>query len=161
MKRYRIIALVAAGMMFATLGVAVTGSAEQGRKSNFLKADLVGYEEVPSISSTGTGELRIKIAEDDSSFEYELSYEGLEGATTLASHIHFGQVGVNGGISVFLCGGGGRPACTPTSGTFSGTVTASNVQGPEVQGIAPMEFAELLRAMRADRYHHHAVENAP
>jgi hypothetical protein len=149
MKRYRLIALVAAMTLLATFGVAALGNAGGDRKSNSLKADLEGYEEVPAISTTGTGELRIRIAEDDSSFDYELSYEALEGTTTSASHIHLGQKGVNGGVSVFFCGGDGRPPCTPTAGTFSGTVTASNVLGPAAQGIAAGEFAELLRAMRA------------
>lgn len=148
MRRSRFITLVAAIAMLATFGVAALGNADKGRKSNSLKADLEGFEEVPAISTTGTGELRIRIAKNESSFDFELSYEDLEGATTIASHIHLGQQSVNGGIGVFLCGGGGRPACTPTSGTFTGTVTAADVIGPAGQGIAANEFAELLRAMR-------------
>jgi len=149
MKRFRFTALVAAIFVLATLGFAALPSAAGDGKSNSLKADLEGFEEVPAISSTGTGELRIRIADDESSFDFELSYEGLEGATTTASHIHLGQKSVIGGVSVFFCGGGGRPPCTPTSGTFTGTVTAANVIGPAGQGIAAGEFAELLRAMRA------------
>src|SRR5688500_17594420 len=116
MKRFRFAAFVAAIAVLAMLGGGAPGSAAGDRKQNSLKSQLEGYEEVPAISSTGTGELRIRIANDDSSFTFELTYEGLDGATTLFSHIHVGQKGVNGGISVFLCGGGGRPACTPTSG---------------------------------------------
>ena len=148
MKHLRFTALVAAIALLSTLGVAALPGANRDRKANSLKADLIGFEEVPAISSTGTGELRVRIANDDSSFDFELSYEGLEGATTSASHIHLGQKGVNGGVSVFFCGGGGRPACTPTSGTFTGTVTATDVIGPAGQGIAAGEFAELLHAMR-------------
>lgn len=144
MKRFKFAAFVAAVAVLAMLGSSAAGQ----RKSNSLKADLEGFEEVPAVSSTGTGELRVRIANDDSSFTFELTYEGLEGATTLFSHIHLGQKGVIGGICVFLCGGGGRPACTPTSGTFSGTVTAADVIGPAGQGISAGEFAELLRAMR-------------
>jgi hypothetical protein len=29
------------------------------------------------------------------------------------AHIHVGQPDVNGGVTVFFCGGGGRPACAP------------------------------------------------
>ena len=148
MKRIRLTAFVAAIAVLAMLGIGATGSAAGDRKSNSLRADLEGFEEVPAVSSTGTGEFRVRIANDDSSFDFELTYEGLEGATTTASHIHLGQKSVIGGVSVFLCGGGGRPPCTPTSGTFTGTVTAANVIGPVAQGIAAGEFAELLRAMR-------------
>jgi hypothetical protein len=148
MERLRFNVLVASIVVFAMLGFAALPTSAGDRKSNSLKADLHGFEEVPAVSSTGTGELRVRIASDDSSFDFELSYEGLEGTTTAASHIHLGQKSVNGGVSVFLCGGGGRPACTPTSGTFTGTVTATDVIGPTGQGIAAGEFAELLRAMR-------------
>lgn len=110
------------------------------------KAELDGFQEVPAISSTGSGEFRLEISEDDSTIEFELSYSGLE-ATVLFAHIHLGQPGVNGGVSVFLCGGGGRPAC-PQSGTVTGTIIATDVIGPSGQGIAAGELAELLRAIR-------------
>ena len=113
------------------------------------KADLSGYEEVPAVSSTGTGSLRLKVDEANQTIDYEVSYENLEGTTTTASHIHLGQRAVNGGVIAFFCGGGGRPPCTPTSGTFSGTITAADIIGPAAQGIAPGEFAEVVRALRA------------
>ena len=71
----------------------------------------------------------------------------VEGATT-ASHIHFGQRGVAGGVSAFLCGGGDKPPCTPTQGDFEGDIDAADVIGPSGQGIAAGEMDELLRAMR-------------
>ena len=86
---------------------------------------------------------------DDSSMEFELTYEDLEGTVTTQAHVHLGNKSDSGGVSYFLCGGGGRPACTPTSGTFTGTVTAADIIGPTGQGIAPGEFAEVLRATRA------------
>jgi len=41
--------------------------------------------------------------------------------------------------------------CTPTSGSFTGTITAADVIGPVGQGIAAGEFAELLTALRAGK----------
>ena len=113
------------------------------------KADLIGHEEVPAVSSTGSGELRMKIYEDSQVIEYEISYANLEGTTTTASHIHLGQKSVNGGVIAFFCGGGGKPACTPTSGTFSGTIVPADVVGPAAQGIAAGEWDEVVRAIRA------------
>jgi hypothetical protein len=102
------------------------------------------------VSSTGRGEWTARIRGD--SVEWELSYEGLEGTTTTASHIHLGQKDVNGGVSVFFCGAPApAAACTATSGHFSGTFTAADVIGPTAQGIAPGEFAELIRAIRAGK----------
>lgn len=110
------------------------------------KAELSGDEEVPAVSSTGSGILLLKV--DDSSIDYILSYADLEGTTTAAAHIHLGQFSVNGGVSVFLCSGS-RPPCTPGDGTFSGTIMPTDVIGPAGQGIASGEFDELLRAIRA------------
>jgi len=120
-----------------------------------FKARLHGYNEPPSISSTGSGEFRAKIGHDGASFEYELSFQDLEGEVTQA-HIHIGQRGVNGGISVWLCGTatnpgpGGTPSCGgPHSGGASRIVTAADVIGPAGQGVAAGEFEEVLSAMRA------------
>ena len=149
MKRSRIAALAAAVALPAILGTlsSVAADGDGGRQS--LKARLKGFEEVPAISSIGTGELRLKIV-DEEAIEFELTYRDLEGATTSAAHIHLGQKDVNGGVSVFFCGGA-RPPCTPDSGTFTGTITAADVLGPAAQGIAAAEFGELLRALRAGK----------
>jgi len=133
--------------LFAIVCVTTLANADHRNKSS-LKASLDGFHEVPAISSTGSGELRLRIV-NENAIDFELEYEGLEGTTTTASHVHLGQTSVNGGVSFFLCGGGGRPACTPTAGSFSGTVTAADILGPAGQGIAAAEFAEVLHALRS------------
>ena len=115
------------------------------------KAKLLGFEEVPAISSTGTGEFRAKIDEGNQIIAYELSYEDLEGTITNAAHIHIGQESVNGGVVAFLCGGGGKPPCTATSGTFTGTISVADIVAVPAQGIAAGEWAEVVRAMRAGK----------
>ena len=116
------------------------------------KANLLGFEEVPAVSSTGTGELRMKIDEANQIIEYELSYENLEGTTTGAAHIHLGQEAANGGVVAFFCGGAGKPPCTATSGTFTGTIgVADIVAAASAQGIAAGEWDEVVRAMRAGK----------
>jgi hypothetical protein len=145
MQYLKMTMFVAALIVLVMVGAPALAAEKKGKS---LKAELEGFEEVPAISSTGSGEFRTRISPNEDSFDFELTYESLEGTITAAAHIHLGQKGVNGGVSVFLCGGGGRPDCTPTSGTFTGTATASDVIGPAGQGIAPGEFAELLRAMR-------------
>ncbi len=134
--------------MLAVLALLATAVA--ARADQTVKARLHGFNEVPAVSSTGSGEFTAQIRGEDA-IEFELSYEGLEGTVTAAAHIHLGQTDVNGGVSVFFCGGGGRPACTPSSGTFSGTATAADVIGPAAQGIAPGEIAELIAAIRAGK----------
>ena len=118
------------------------------RKS--FKARLLGFNEVPAVSSTGRGEFSARIVGDDR-IDWELTYEMLEGTTTAAAHVHLGQTSVNGGVSFFLCGGPTTAPCTPTSGSFSGTTLAADVVGPTAQGIASGEIAEIIRAMRAGK----------
>lgn len=124
---------------------------------------LTGFEEVPSVSTVATGTFDARISKDESQIDWELSYSDLEG-TVQQAHIHFGQKGVNGGISVWLCGNATAPGvtpaivppagtqpCPPPPATISGTATAANVVGPANQGIAAGEFAELIRAIRAGK----------
>jgi hypothetical protein len=148
--------LTGVALAFAIPGPQDVAQAHDRNRS--IRADLRGIEEPPSISSTGSGEFRAKISRDETSFEYDLSFEDLEGDVT-QSHIHIAQKGVNGGISIWLCGTGaagtplagplGTPSCGgPREGTVSRTVTAADVIGPAGQGIAAGEFAEVLAAIR-------------
>jgi CHRD domain len=144
-RRIQLAALVAV-IAIATV-VATTAIADNG---NNAKADLDGYQELSpasSISTLGNGEFKAKIRSQE--IRFTLSYRDLEGGNVLFAHIHFGQLHTNGGISAFLCGGGGKDPCPPSPATVTGTITPSDVIGPTAQGIAPTEFDELVRAMRA------------
>ena len=140
--------LILVAVLALAFVILVVGSSANPGGPKLLKANLQGFKEVPAISSTGSGEFRGKISNDETSIEYELSYSGLEG-TAIAAHIHLGQKDVAGGVIAFLCGGGGKPAC-PLSGTVTGTITAADIIGPSVQGIAAGEFTEVLHAIRKD-----------
>ena len=67
-----------------------------------FRTELESYQEVPSISSSATGEFRARLSRDETTLTYTLTYGGLEGDVRQA-HIHFGQHSVNGAIVVFLC----------------------------------------------------------
>jgi hypothetical protein len=120
-----------------------------------VNVKLISYEEVPAVSSTATGRFRAHIDERAGRIDYELSYDGLEGDVRQA-HIHFGQKGVNGGVTVFLCQTsfnpdptGSAPTCVQ-SGAVAGFLTAANmIGGASGQGIAAGEFDELIAAIRA------------
>lgn len=116
-----------------------------------FKTALIGFEEVPSLSTPASGTFEMKIDVGDTGFDYRLSYSGLVGTVT-QSHVHFGQQGVIGGIMVFFCtnlgnGPAGTQAC-PQEGTVTGTIGPADVVGPSGQGISAGEFAEVLRAIR-------------
>jgi CHRD domain-containing protein len=123
-------------------------SAENGTK--VFQALLDGYTETPAVSSTGSGAFRATLNTAEDELSYELTYSGLEGGNTLFAHVHLGQVGVAGGVMFFLCGGGTKPAACPNvQGTVTGTVNASDIIGPNGQGIEPGSFVEVIRAMRS------------
>jgi len=148
-RRKTIALLVPVALLALAALVAAPTFADEGVT---FRAALHGFNEVPAISTTGSGEFRARLTGTESApvIEYELSYSGLVGGpSTLFAHIHLGQADVNGGVIAFLCGGGGKPPCTFPAGTFSGTIVPADVIGPVVQGIAGGEFAELVAAMRA------------
>jgi hypothetical protein len=116
-----------------------------------MQARLTGYEEVPALSSPASG--RFSATADGDSISYTLTYTDFP-TPVLQSHIHFGQKGVSGGVSIFLCtnlgnGPAGTPACPPDGGTVTGTVHASDVVGPAAQGISAGEWDEIVAAIRA------------
>ena len=52
-------------------------------------------------------------------------------------------------VTIFFCGGGGRPNCPGASGTVTGTITALDVLPVPAQGIAGGDLDAVLRGMRA------------
>ena len=148
-RRLQLAAVVAVVGLLGVVAAAVAGGG--GRD---VREHLTGYEEVPAVSTMGSGEFRAVVRDDG--IHYRLSYRDLEGDVAQA-HIHLGQERVNGGISAFLCSNLTDPAPPPGTqacpgaheGTVEGTIEPADVVGPAGQGIAPGEYAELLRAIRA------------
>ena len=146
--------VIAVAGVIALLGVGSYAIAGGGSKA-FEDARLTGYEENPDVSTVGTGSFEARLSDDGTSLHYKLSYSGLEGTAT-QSHVHFGKRALNGGISFWLCETATNPspsASTPTcpapGGTVEGDITSAEVIGPLAQGIEPLNFAEILAAMRA------------
>jgi hypothetical protein len=121
-----------------------------------MRIGLRGFQEVPSISSSASGQFEAVIDRRAGTIAYELSYSGLTGDVRQA-HIHFGQRSVNGAISVFLCQTEANPDPTglaprcPRRGKVTGLLQSANMveDGIVSQGIAPGEFNELIAAIRA------------
>jgi len=125
-----------------------------------IRERLTGYQEVPSVSTTATGEFRGQVNDARTAVDWTLSYSDLEGAVQQA-HIHFGNQGVNGGITVFLCtnlgnGPAGTQPCPAPPATISGTILAADVSpnipataAARTQGLNTGEFDEFLDAMNA------------
>jgi CHRD domain len=153
MARRRWFALLAvamfAGLAVVTYAVAGRDGPREPPNSKEFKAQLNGFNETPSVSSTGWGDFRAKLV-DENKLHYKFTYHDLEGGTSLFAHVHFGSRYVAAGVAFFLCGGSTKPTpCPNVSGHVEGDVTPADVIGPNGQGIEPGSFAEILRAMRA------------
>jgi hypothetical protein len=138
----------------AVVGLTLLGAAGSALAHDDLNTKLKGYDEVPAVSSAATGRFKASIDKASNTIRYEVSYSGLEGEVR-QSHIHFGQRGVNGGITIWLCQTTANPSPVPStpvcvqSGTVSGVISAADVVGPSGQGISAGEFSEVLAAIRA------------
>ncbi len=118
-----------------------------------IKASLIGYQEVPAVSTVASGAFSATISPDDESIDYELTYSELQGMVT-QSHIHVAQLSVNGSIVIWLCGTAMNPGpagtqTCPPSGTITGTITAANVVATPSQQLAAEDLAAVIAAIRA------------
>jgi hypothetical protein len=136
-------------LLLVALGVTVAAArGGHGNGGKHLGGKLDGFQEVPSISTTAEGKIKLKV--NGSSIAYKLRYRGFaDGNDVLFAHIHLGQRATNGGVAAFLCGGGGKPACPQGSGEVSGTIAAADVQAIPAQGLAANDIGALIRAIKA------------
>jgi len=146
-KRIVLISASAIGLVIAG-GVGFRAFADHRDRHVTLRAELRGLNEVPPTTSRGSASLRAQLDEEAGTIDFTLDFADLTAAPS-AAHIHFGPTKVNGGVMVFFCGGGGKPACpAATSGTVTGTIAAADVVGPTAQGITAGDFDDVVRAVR-------------
>ncbi|HEY6329017.1 MAG TPA: CHRD domain-containing protein [Blastocatellia bacterium] len=102
-----------------------------------------GFEEVPAILSKGNAAFFAAVNEGAQTISFKLNFNNLSTNATSAT-INFAQRGVNGGVVVFLCGGAAAACPSGTSGTLTGTITASDVVAVTDQGVAAGSFQDLI-----------------
>jgi len=149
MTHLRIVYALAAMLALVTLNTPALASEQHKAKL------LEGLQETPAVITGATGSFILDIGKNDTSFDFELTYEGIEGGTVTQAHIHVGQPNVAGGIVIFLCtnltppvGVPVPPRCPTPSGTVTGTRTAADVQAQAAQGVSAGEFSAVLTAIR-------------
>jgi hypothetical protein len=144
-----LVAFVVSALVVASFALADDGKGKhdgKGDKRTTWTANLIGYNEVPATNSKGHASLSLALS--NGTITFKLEYSGLSG-NPAAAHVHIGQVAVNGGVSFFFCGGGGKPACpASTSGAINGTVVAADVVGPTAQGFAAGDLDSVLAAIQ-------------
>jgi len=119
-----------------------------------VRARLMGFQEVPVVSTEASGTFDAVISPRGDAIDYEITYTGMQGIVT-QSHMHVGQRSVNGGIVLWICGSAtnpgpaGTPVCTSPNGHFAGTWRPENVQTVATQQITTGELDEVIAAIRA------------
>jgi len=156
MKTVRIVLAGLVTLAAVSTAVHLTADDRDRDRGNRIRTKLVGFNEVPIVSTVATGRLKAKIASDEQSIDYELTINDLQGVVA-QSHIHLAQKDVNGGIVLWLCQGTSRapaqvaattPEC-PQEGEVSGTLNAATVTPVATQQIGANELAEVIAAIRA------------
>ena len=149
MKHPKVLCVVAATLILVTLNGRTMAS--ETHEAELLQ----GGEETPAVITGATGRFTLTIADGDASFDFELTYAGIEGGAVTQAHIHVGQPNVPGGIVVFLCTNLAPPAgvpvpppCPQVRGTVAGSRTAADVLAQTTQGVATGELSAVLTAIR-------------
>lgn len=144
-RRLRYVGAVVLVLSLVGASFALASGRDRNKNSSF-HANMIGWGEVPALNTPGHATLALNVT--DTTITFKLDYANLTGPPA-AAHIHVGQQGVNGGVSVFFCGGGGKPACPASnSGSVSGTISAADVVGPTAQGYAVGDIAPVIAALR-------------
>ena len=133
----------------AALAGSATAHDNKHNRPEVVRAQLAGANEVPSVSTKATGRFRAVIDEEAQQISYTLTFEGLEGGSTLFAHIHLGERHTNGNVMVFLCGGGTKPTpCPNPGGEVTGVITAADVGGIVSQQVPAGGLDEVIAALR-------------
>jgi hypothetical protein len=147
--------LLATALSVAAL-LAGSATAHDSRRSKDIEvfARLKSVNEVPTLSTTGTGTLRARIDTEAQTIEFELNYADLEGGAVQQAHIHLGQRHTTGAVIVFFCTNLGNnaaaPPCPASAGTVKGTLTAADIGGGgAAAGLPAGAFDELVGLLRS------------
>ena len=134
-------------MLILTIAATSLGAQSASATNIFFLANLDGFQEVPSVLTNGSGKFRSRLMRDGS-IEFSLKVKNLEG-TFAAAHIHFGQMSVNGGVMITLCGGPAPAIVAVCSEEVSGTISADFVRELTGQGVGAFNFDDALSTLRS------------
>ena len=150
-------------IVLVALAIVVGAGIAWAHSDRGIRELLNGVQEVPVVSTTGSGTFEAVINRDEDEIEYTLTFQQLEGDVT-QSHIHIGPAQNSGGIVLWLCQTIANPAPAGTTpppcfnagdsaraNTVTGVLRASDVRVLPANGIATDEFAEVIKLIRAGK----------
>jgi hypothetical protein len=146
------------GASIAALSLSLGGALSPARADE-VKADPIGFDEVPANVSPAEADFRAAINDDETEIRWELRFSGIVSNVTQA-HIHVGKARTNGAVVLFACSNlpnppAGTQACPLHEGKISGTWTSANVvdsAAAKAQGVlaGADALAAVIAAIRAD-----------
>ena len=114
--------------------------------SGQFKSVLSGYNELPAVLTTGSGQLTIAVSSDQKSLNVTLNFSKLVGVAQSAS-FYLGLPGTAGGVVAPICGGT-KPACpTAADGTVTISLSAADILAIPAQGLVAGDVATALQAL--------------
>lgn len=129
-------------VLLATATLALANDPGNGQ----YKANLSGYNEVPAVLTTGSGQVTVAVSSDQTMLNVTLNFSKLAGVAQSAS-LYLGSTGTLGGAVAPICGGT-KPACPTTAdGTATIALSASDVLAVTAQGLAAGDLASVIQAL--------------
>ena len=145
------------------IGAAVSGAmlafSALGAHAEHFHATFSGFNEIGALNaesgailSNGTATIDLDLRTQ--ALTFKLTFANL-GSNVTQAHIHFGKDHVAGGIFAFLCtnlgnGPAGTPACPPTGGTVTGTLTAASVLAIAGQNVPAGDFTVVRDVLESN-----------
>jgi len=109
-------------------------------------ASLIGFEEVPRITTQAQGQAILKLSPDGASLSYKLVVSNMQNIAQ--AHLHLGAMGLNGEVVVWI-----YPAIPPAvviPGRFDGVLAEGTIQAINLVGpLAGMPLSTLVDRMNA------------
>lgn len=132
-------------VLLATATLVLADDPGNGQFGGQFKANLTGYNEVPAVVTTGSGQVTVAVSSDQTSLNVTLNFSKLLG-TALSASLYLGSSGTTGGVVATICGG--ASACPTTAdGTVTITLSASDVLPITAQGLAAGDIASVIQAL--------------
>ena len=128
-------------LLFVILATMLTVSVGFAAEKSF-HAKLTGKDEVPSVKTKATGEVKFKLSSDGKELSYILDVKNIENAT--AAHIHLGKKGKSGPPVANLFTGPKKE--NNFSGELSkGTLTTTELSG-DLMGKSITDLVKLIKS---------------
>jgi hypothetical protein len=135
------------GTVAALVGMTAVAVADTHYPEAAFDAQLSGGNEVPAITSNGSGYAYVAVSEDGSSIDYRLYAEGLD--DVVQAHIHLGPADDNGPVVVFLFGPA-DPSVAADGLLASGTLTEADlIPTPDVFDGTMAQLVEEINSGNA------------